>query len=395
MNILTIHHLCFYLEDIGIIDQASISAFLSLYSFASNKIKENTNSNFKKNSLFIFENTLCAYLKKIFSFEKNFKIFSNKIISKFKQHFMIKQYNGLTLLFTILSKQLNLFKIQSFYKILKKQEEINISNLITSNNNNAYSRSNTYTNINSPKNNNNLKINKKKILDSNRIKKILNNRNEDNKYDAFNKSFDFLKINNNIFNTTLPSSISRNSQAKNIQLEFHKKQFLSKIKREHIVKFKRSESNSAKKLKKNNSNKEFKYMLLNTVSPIINQKVIYNGQSDINNTYNINNLNEKNNNNNKFKLQKQNKENALPKILKEDYSAISDIINLNTFINTSSKIKNKEKVGHIIRNGDKNNIKSFSNRGKLVKQNSLSLDEINKIKQRLEELNYFNLNKEN
>ena len=136
-------------------------------------------------------------------------------------------------------------------------------------------------------------------------------------------------------------------------------------------------------------------MLLNTFSPIINQKVIYNEQSDINNTYNINNLNEKNNNNNKFKLQKQNKENALPKILKEDYSAISDIINLNTFINTSSKIKNKEKVGHIIRNGDKNNIKSFSNRGKLVKQNSLSLDEINKIKQRLEELNYFNLNKEN
>ena len=37
MNILTIHHLCYYLEEIGIIDQTSLPPFLSLYSFVLNK----------------------------------------------------------------------------------------------------------------------------------------------------------------------------------------------------------------------------------------------------------------------------------------------------------------------------------------------------------------------
>ena len=403
MNILTIQHLCFYLEDIGIIDQASISPFLSLYSFAANKLKENTGSNNqKRNSLILFENALCAYLKKIFSFEKNYKIFSNKIINKFKQHFMIKQYNGLTLLFIILSKKLNLFKIQSFYKILKKQEEINITNLIT--NNNVYSNSNTYTNINSQRNtNNNFKEKQNKILNSYRKNKFLKNRNEENKYDIINKSLDFIKLNNNHINYTSPSSISKNSHIKNIQLEFHKKQFLSKIKREHIVKFKRSNSNSAKKLKKINSNKDFKFMLLNNFSPIVNQKVIYNEQTDENRDFNnINqndNLNKKNYNtyynNFEIKKPKQNKENYFPKSLKEDYSTNSEIIYLNSFTNAFSTVKNKEKVGHLIKNSDKNNnINTNSNKGKILMQKNLSLDDINKIKKKLEELNYFNLNKE-
>ena len=406
MNILTIQHLCFYLEDIGIIDQASISPFLSLYSFAANKLKENTGSNNqKRNSLILFENALCAYLKKIFSFEKNYKIFSNKIINKFKQHFMIKQYNGLTLLFIILSKKLNLFKIQSFYKILKKQEEINITNLIT--NNNVYSNSNTYTNINSQRNtNNNFKERQNKILNSYRKNKFLKNRNEENKYDIINKSLDFIKLNNNQINYNSPSSISKNSHIKNIQLEFHKKQFLSKIKREHIVKFKRSNSNSAKKLKKINSNKDFKFMLLNNFSPINNQKVIYNEQ--INENWDFNNietnnqnddLNKKNYNtyynNFEMKKPKQNKENYFPKSLKEDYSTNSEIIYLNSFTNAFSRVKNKEKVGHLIKNSDKNNnINTISNKGKIIMQKNLSLEDINKIKKKLEELNYFNLNKE-
>ena len=406
MNILTIQHLCFYLEDIGIIDQASISPFLSLYSFAANKLKENTGSNNqKRNSLILFENALCAYLKKIFSFEKNYKIFSNKIINKFKQHFMIKQYNGLTLLFIMLSKKLNLFKIQSFYKILKKQEEINITNLIT--NNNVYSNSNTYTNINSQRNtNNNFKERQNKILNSYRKNKFLKNKKEENKYDIVNKSLDFIKLNNNQINYNSPSSISKNSHIKNIQLEFHKKQFLSKIKREHIVKFKRSNSNSAKKLKKINSNKDFKFMLLNNFSPINNQKVIYNEQ--INENWDFNNietnnqnddLNKKNYNtcynNFEIKKPKQNKENYFPKSLKEDYSTNSEIIYLNSFTNAFSRVKNKEKVGHLIKNSDKNNnINTISNKGKIIMQKNLSLEDINKIKKKLEELNYFNLNKE-
>ena len=118
MNILTIHHLCYYLEEIGIIDQTSLPPFLSLYSFVLNKNKENENRSKKPQN--IFENVLCAYLKKIFSVEKNYKIFSNKIISKFKQHFILKQYNGITLLFAILRKNLNSSKIQSYYKIQKE-----------------------------------------------------------------------------------------------------------------------------------------------------------------------------------------------------------------------------------------------------------------------------------
>ena len=93
MDILTIHHLCYYLEEIGIIDQTSLPPFLSLYSFVLNKNKENGNRSKKPQN--IFENVLCAYLKKIFSVEKNYKIFSNKIISKFQQHFILKQYNGI------------------------------------------------------------------------------------------------------------------------------------------------------------------------------------------------------------------------------------------------------------------------------------------------------------
>ena len=126
---MTIHNLCYYLEEIGIIDQTSLSPFLSLYSFVTNKNKQNNTSNLPtKPSIQIFENILCAYLKKIFSVEKNYKIFSNKIINKFKQLFTIKQYNGLLLLFSLLSKKLNSFKIQSFYKIYNKKEEINFTN---------------------------------------------------------------------------------------------------------------------------------------------------------------------------------------------------------------------------------------------------------------------------
>ena len=130
MNILNIHHLCFHLEEIGIIDQNSLNPFLSLYSFVINKNKENAKTDILTElSPTIYENILCAYLKKIFAIEKNFKIFSNKIVNKFKQIFMVKQYNGLILLFSILSKKLNYFKIQLFYKIIYQKSEINKTNL--------------------------------------------------------------------------------------------------------------------------------------------------------------------------------------------------------------------------------------------------------------------------
>ena len=71
MNILNIHHLCFHLEEIGIIDQNSLNLFLSLYSFVINNNKENDKANILTQlSPTVFENILCAYLKKYFQLKK-------------------------------------------------------------------------------------------------------------------------------------------------------------------------------------------------------------------------------------------------------------------------------------------------------------------------------------
>ena len=417
MNILTIHHLCYYLEEIGIIDQASVTPFLSLYSFSLNQSKK-TNSSKIINPK-IFENVLCAYLKKIFSVEKNFIIFSNKIISKFKQHFMVKQYNGLTLLFSILSKKYNSFKIQSLFKIIKKIEEINLTNL--------YTHNNTYANttINSPNTYIKFTNEKKTSFDSFRLKHLKKNKNEKDeiKYEKLNKSFDFIQINRVSNNNTIPSANSRNTNIinennKNIQLEYQKKQFLSKIKREHIVKFKRTNSNSAKKLKNNNSYKNFESILLNNFSPKFNNKnnmnFIYNSNNNNkNNNYNnkeiittvTENLNEKNDKNTFKSNRERNKNeeffnNNIKDILKERISAKSENTNFNSFIYASPQYSNintisnnnfnKNKIGHIIKKNDKNNnIKKDLFYANIT---NLNLNDIYKIKQKLESLNYFNLN---
>ena len=247
MDILTIHHLCYYLEEIGIIDQTSLPPFLSLYSFALNKNKENENISKKPQN--IFENVLCAYLKKIFSVEKNYKIFSNKIISKFKQHFILKQYNGITLLFAILRKNLNSSKIQSYYKI---QKIYNNPKTNSSFQDDSPFIENKYIS----------KHTKKKSFDSFRFKYMnmkkskLKDDSNNNRSDIFNKSVDFIKYRPR---NTIQSLNNRNNsqlvnlKGKNIQLEFKKRQFLSKIKREHTVKFKRSNSQTMVKNKNNSS----------------------------------------------------------------------------------------------------------------------------------------------
>ena len=428
MNIVTIHHLCYYLEEIGIIDQVSLTSFLSLYSFVINKNKQNNNSNISsKSSLTIFENILCAYLKKIFSVEKNFKIFSNKIINKFKQLFIVKQYNGLILFFSILSKKINSLKIQSFYKILNKKKKINLNEKKKHKNN---SNNNTYNNKYSSAinrnaddiiNSQNSKI-KEAIstsFNSFRAKYLKNNKKEkDDKSETFNKSFDFFKFNNSnySYNNTIPSFNSRNSHSlsgtnKNIQLEFTKKKFLSKIKREHMVKFKRTNSGSLKKLKSNNSNRDFESIILSNFSPKLNSK---------NNIYNYNDNNKVKNNeknlntyyrNYKYKMQNNYENNNkddeeslndyIPDLLRGAFSTKSEYINFNSFAYSSPscnnlnnnyiyKLKNKDKVGHIIKMNDKsirNNLLSNN----MEKQKNLSLNDIHKIKQKLESLNYFNI----
>ena len=304
MDSLTIHHLCYYLEEIGIIDQASLPAFLSFYSFALNKNKEKDNSNINNNNNIKktpvqFEIILCAYLKKIFSVEKNYKIFSNKIIKKFKQKFILKQYNGITLLFSILKKTLNSFKIKSFYKILEfKKEEINITNLNSNNN--------SKINFSSPSNTNENFHAKKTSIDSFRIKHLYKpkykdnkdeNINNTNKSDILNKSVDYIRIKNDnkaLQNTNSTNNLKLNKNNKNIQLEFKKRQFMSKIRREHTVKFKKS--NSTNKLKYNYSNKSFESKLLGDFSP-----KFYNNKSNnfSNNFINIKNKNKNKKNNDK------------------------------------------------------------------------------------------------
>ena len=418
MNIMTIHNLCYYLEEIGIIDQTSLSPFLSLYSFVTNKNKQNNNSNLPtKPSIQIFENILCAYLKKIFSVEKNYKIFSNKIINKFKQLFTIKQYNGLLLLFSLLSKKLNSFKIKSFYKIYNKKEEINFTNR------NTYSN-NTYSNIFYNK-----RIDlpmlknkeKKNSINSLKIKSLKNqNKKEknENKSDIINKSLDFIKINtNNIYNNTIPSTISRNNESinifgsnKNIQLEFRKKQFLSKIKREHMVKFKRNNSNSVKNLKSYNSFKNFQSMLLNNFSPRFNNSK--NNSKYNNKEINLQTENTKkfidayNNNNKKLNIPYESDEESLnvyiTDFLKGVFSNKSENVNFTSKIGfsptynyknsgTNTILDKKNNAGYIIKKMDKNSVKNDLSKTNMSKGNTLSLNDIQRIKQKLETLNYFNL----
>ena len=113
MSIISIQNLCNYLEDLGIIDKKSLNPFLSLYTKEINKNINNIDfddTNSKTESIIlILENSLCSYLKKIFNIERNYKIFSHKIIEKFKENYLIKQYNCLFLLFYIFSKKIKIF----------------------------------------------------------------------------------------------------------------------------------------------------------------------------------------------------------------------------------------------------------------------------------------------
>lgn len=279
MNVFNIQNLCNYLEEIGIIEQKSVSLFLTLYSYVINPNNINNNNKTDNNS-YIFENVLCAYLKKIFNVEKNFQIFSNKLINKFKQNYLIKQYNGLILFFVIFRKIFNSFKIQAFYKIKEKSflnlQTKTIKNKFIKENRNEQEieKNNTYNIYNDNKN-----AFSKSIGTPNRIKNpvIYNYNNKSTAVNFFkdskinerkprnlkyklqmeekspkilNKSVDYIKISmnnkrqksdrNNSLNFT-NDIINRKKSLINgdVQLEFKKKKFLSKIKKEHSINFKK------------------------------------------------------------------------------------------------------------------------------------------------------------
>ena len=444
MDILTIHHLCYYLEEIGIIDQTSLPPFLSLYSFVLNKNKENGNRSKKPQN--IFENVLCAYLKKIFSVEKNYKIFSNKIISKFQQHFILKQYNGIILLFAILRKNLNSLKIQSYYRILQKYKN---------------PKNNSSFQDESPFNENkyNIRHTKKKSFDSFRFKYMkkwkLKDDSNNNRSDIFNKSVDFIKFRPR---NTIQSLNNRNNsqvvnlKGKNIQLEFKKKQFLSKIKREHAVKFKRANSQTMTKNKNNmsarhNKSEIFREFSTSRISNTINKnrknniKNIFRKEYSMNpndfNYYNLineyyssnnyennkyfdeyNNNNNYDDDNNYYENEKEAiptqsnysnninlttfynnfdydiKKDYVPNSVKGGFSFKSKYDNFNFFnypttnnkMNTISnyKMSTNNYVGQIIKKDLNNTMKNPN------KQNILTPKDIYRIKEKLEKLNYFN-----
>ena len=248
-NYIHIQNICNYLEEIGIIDKISVNSFLKLYSYAISKINNNNFNNINPNysSSAIFENVLCAYLKKIFTIEKNFLIFSNKIINRFKENYCIK---FVTIISNIIMKKYNYYISKSFYNIISNFKEYNSKdkNLKHSKNQTCYS----YRNLISKKTKN--FFNEKKI--DTPINKSLDwvNINIDGKIKEIKESYDNLY--ENIDKKNHPSI--KNDSYRTLQLENKKKLFMSKIQKEHSINFKKSkiinENNNSKGNSRNKTN---------------------------------------------------------------------------------------------------------------------------------------------
>ena len=337
MNIISIQNFCNYLEELGIVDKKSITPFLSLYAKEmDNNINDisldDSNSKEEFNS-FIFENVLCSYLKKIFNTEKNFKIFSHKIIEKFKQNYLIKQYNGLFLIFYIISKQIKYSAINSYFIIKQLFQRKFINKGINQNSNKKdkliykkYIKFQKYKNeinndtdiqnifLNNIENGNGFYNNdfenmyKESNAKSNKKKKIVNFRNESNfnnytqKAKSLNNSINYMKrmlIQQNAVQKKNNSKTKRSNvnNYNNIQFENKKNQFLSRIKKEHSIAFKKRElfnnSNNISRIYplKNKDNKNINYIEYNIKSKAKNDnysfnKNIENEQDDYNNEQN-------------------------------------------------------------------------------------------------------------
>ena len=316
MNVINIQNLCNYLEELGIVDQKSITPFLSLYSKKVNNYfncndSEQNNGKLESN-IIIFEKVLCSYLKKIFNIEKNYKTFSHKIIEKFRKNILIKQYNGFFLLFYILSKKIKYSVINSYFNIknyifnnyesststiqnqynIKKFKnayyESNDSNELNSNNyikeHNNTSKKNIIINYLNDKGNgiintyHDKKYNLKNII-SLRNDNFFNNCNK--KAKSLNNSINRMKRliiqkNNNQKNKRIHKRI-KSSNYNNIQLENKKNQFLSRIKKKHSINFKKNilfnNTNMSKiNPNKNKENKNINYMEYNMPSSINNNE---------------------------------------------------------------------------------------------------------------------------
>ena len=294
MNTISIQNLCNYLEELGIIDKKSINPFLSLYTKEINKNINNIDfddSDSKTQSIIlILENALCSYLKKIFNIKRNFKIFSHKIIEKFKQNYLIKQYKGLFILFFIFSQKLKYSVFNSYYyiknynnekdsvinnknndnyeetcksrllfmKFINNKETNNQINKFNNESNDNYYEKNMFSkyfknNENGNGINNNYEYEYDETIqnNNNNKKKIINHRNKTSfsiytkKAKSLNNSVNVMKNimtqqkSAQIKNNNSINKINKNSNYNNIQFENKKNQFLSRIKKDHSIAFKK------------------------------------------------------------------------------------------------------------------------------------------------------------
>ena len=122
---MNIQNFCNYLEQIGMIDQNSINNFLSIFSLISQKKKLNNNNKISTSSIYV--NALSSYLKNILSIDDNFKIFAHKIIKKYSQNLLIKQYSSINTMIIIFTNRLNIEKYSCFLH-LKKISDLKIRN---------------------------------------------------------------------------------------------------------------------------------------------------------------------------------------------------------------------------------------------------------------------------
>ncbi len=207
---MNIQNFCNYLEQIGMIDQNSINNFLSIFSLISQKKKLNNNNKISTSSIYV--NALSTYLKHILSIDDNFKIFAHKIIKKYSQNLLIKQYSSINTMFIIFTNRLNIEKFSCFLH-LKKFSDMKI-------------------------------IRNKRIFD---IKKSLSLQNlYPNKEEEY-----YLQTKSSVINTSnyLNYSTFMNNKKNNkitAKTMFLKKQnqLMNKIKKEHNIKFKKPRINN-------------------------------------------------------------------------------------------------------------------------------------------------------
>jgi hypothetical protein len=215
---MNIQSLCNYLEQIGMIDQNSIKNFLSIFSLITQKKFSNYNQKVSNTNIYV--NALSSYLKNILSIDDNFKIFAHKIIKKYSQNLLIKQYSSINTMFIIFNNRLKIEKFSCFLFLKKYSENKKINNF-----------------------NKKQKQKPKYLLD---IKKSLSLQNlystkEDEylqtKYSEFNTS-NYLNYSN--FTSNKPK---HKITAQSMFLK-RQNQLMNKIRKEHNIKFKKPKINN-------------------------------------------------------------------------------------------------------------------------------------------------------